>query len=134
MVLGIGIDIVQLSRFHHLLKKHGLQSVFALRLASRVLHHTELKRFQKFQFSDDIEQCVRLISGSWAAKEAVYKTLDGPEQARFEFKLWYRYQIKGKPYVWSDEYGKPEEFLHSTSHDGGVLVATVLRQERKNRE
>ncbi|CAK7892654.1 hypothetical protein CAAN1_01S11056 [[Candida] anglica] len=132
-VLGLGIDIVQISRFSSLLSKgDGLQSSYTRRFAQRVLHSKrELPEFEALILKGDIEPCVRYLSGSWAAKEAVFKTLDLEDQKSFQFKDWYRFKQNSKPFIQSDIYSKQksEEFLHSSSHDGGVLIATVLRQK-----
>lgn len=133
LTLGIGIDIIKTKRFKELLLSKGkLNSSFTSRLSSRILHPKfELPKFDECKQNDKLEECVALISGSWASKEAVYKTLDIQHQRKFEFKNWYRhYNEQGKPYIRCDKYEEEnEEFQLSISHDDGLLVATVLRQK-----
>ncbi|WEJ94186.1 mitochondrial holo-[acyl-carrier-protein] synthase [Yamadazyma tenuis] len=71
------------------------------------------------------------LAGSWAIKEAIYKTLDSQDQKSFTFKEWFRiYDERGKPVVCSDTYSKNnEEFLLSISHEDDVLIASVIRQQ-----
>lgn len=123
--LGIGIDIVKTQRFRTILEK---DSRYIERFAHRVLHpDEELPLFNK---TVDIEQRTRILAGSWAIKEAVYKTLDPSDQRNFQFKEWYRYyNDRGRPFVTGNSAPKNEEFLISISHELDVLVATVLRQE-----
>ncbi|ODQ82621.1 hypothetical protein BABINDRAFT_159173 [Babjeviella inositovora NRRL Y-12698] len=131
-VIGIGTDLLRIGRFHELIVRHGISSAYVTRLATRILHGTrELPHFQKFQAGQNVAECTRLLSGSWAAKEAVYKTLDSEDQKGFSFKKWYKYSnVQGKPFIQGTEYAKPnEEFLLSMSHDSDFLIATVLRQE-----
>lgn len=111
---AIGVDIVRVSRFERMLARGG---GFGARLRDRVLHPRE------HGFTG-----AQAVAGLWALKEAVFKTLDTADQRRFRFNAWYKCYDKGKPGIRSDEYGKDDVFLASVSHDGDVLVATVLRQ------
>lgn len=119
-VLGIGVDVVRVSRILRLLEntKKG-------RFIQRVLHPSEVKNFH----NHDNETVARYVAGCWAAKEAVFKTLDPKDQKKFQFKRWYRYSEAGRPYIGFDE-KMADEFLLSISHDGDILVATVLRQKK----
>lgn len=133
ITLGIGVDIIKTNRFKELLLSKGkLNSRFTSRISSRILHpEFELPKFNEFKDNNKLNECISLISGSWASKEAVYKTLDDEYQRQFQFKNWYKYyNEQGKPFIRSDFYKKEnEEFQLSVSHDDGLLVATVLRQE-----
>lgn len=133
ITLGIGVDIIKTNRFKELLLSKGkLNSRFTSRISSRILHpEFELPKFNEFKDNNKLNECISLISGSWASKEAVYKTLDDEYQRQFQFKNWYRYyNEQGKPFIRSDFYKKKnEEFQLSVSHDDGLLVATVLRQK-----
>lgn len=131
LVLGIGIDILQIDRFHRLLAKgNGDNMKYVRRLSARVLHPVhELPAFEQHWNKNDVNHCVKLIAGSWSAKEAVYKTLDPEIQKEFQFKNWYRhYNDRGKPFLGCDDYMPDEEFLLSVSHDYGIMVASVIRQ------
>lgn len=135
-IRGIGVDLVQISRFTAILSKHGVDSGYSRRFVRRVLHPKELPLFAALA-DELLDHSVRYIAGSWAAKEAVFKTLDSTEQARFQFKDWYRTSNTCKPGIERDpsshdpsshDPSSHDQFLLSISHDGGMLVATVLRQ------
>ncbi|CAK9436111.1 uncharacterized protein LODBEIA_P06690 [Lodderomyces beijingensis] len=129
LVLGIGVDIVKKSRFEHLLKDKS--SSFAARLGKRILHPKhEHPRFQTMK----PERQVEYMTGAWAAKEALFKTLNPTEQSVFNFNDWYRYHdSQGKPFVWNDDLEMSDEKFHlSISHDGSFVIATVLRQKTYN--
>lgn len=137
VVIGLGVDIIQISRFAKLLTKSGgINSKFTDRFVSRILHPLkELPEFERLRKEASIDPCIRYISGSWAAKEALFKTLDAKDQKSFQFKDWYRYKSisSSKPFVGSETYLREgEEFLLSISHDGGFLIANVLRQRLKS--
>ncbi|CDR42108.1 CYFA0S08e03708g1_1 [Cyberlindnera fabianii] len=134
-VLGIGCDVLKISRIASLVTKHGLGSPFLTRFGHRVLHKSELPTYQQLQESKDLDGVVRHLSGSWALKEAVYKTLDDSVQEKFRFNEWARGSTsRGRPTILSEIYQQHhpnEEFLASISHDGGILMATVVRQLKK---
>lgn len=124
ITLGIGVDIVKRSRFKRLLSKNP---AFSVRLTQRILHPIhEAHRFKNM----NNERQVQYIAGSWAAKEAVFKTLTPNEQEQFNFNDWYRYHDNnGKPFIWNDNFKvENDEFHLSVSHDEDYIVATVLRQ------
>ncbi|CAI5757286.1 unnamed protein product [Candida verbasci] len=124
--IGIGIDIINITRFERLLEKGG---TFTNRLSKRILHPNELLKFNKLNGKRKIE----FITGSWASKEALFKTLDIEDQKQFNFNQWYRsYNNHGKPFIWNDAYFKNEEFHLSLSHDSSFIIATVLRQKIYN--
>lgn len=124
--IAIGIDIVRCNRFRHILTTRN--AAYIQRLGQRILHpRHELPLMD----NSDIDKSTRVLAGSWAVKEAVYKTLDSEHQKQFQFNKWYRsYDDRGKPSVGSDLYTRNEDFLMSMSHDGDILVATVLRKNR----
>lgn len=128
VTIGLGVDILRTSRFQRLLLEKNEQ--FVTRLALRVLHNEhEYPKFIQLQ-QNDIKKCINYISGSWAAKEALFKTLETDEQQTFQFKDWYRYHdSNGKPYISNTKYTQDEVFLLSVSHDDDILVANVLRQK-----
>ncbi|KAG5421138.1 hypothetical protein I9W82_000228 [Candida metapsilosis] len=129
LVVGIGVDIIKTSRFEKLLK--AKTSSFAERLCKRILHpRHELPRFKEMGG----ERQVQFLAGSWAAKEALFKTLQQEEQDQFNFNEWYRFNNStGKPFIWNDKFDpKSEEFHLSISHDDSLVIATVLRQKIYN--
>ncbi|ODV77436.1 4'-phosphopantetheinyl transferase [Suhomyces tanzawaensis NRRL Y-17324] len=124
VTLGIGVDVVHTPRFQRILARND---DYVARFMARILHPSERPRFVESPPAQQINQ----LSGAWAAKEALFKTLDPVDQKRFQFNQWYRhYNPQGKPFIRNDHYQhKDEEFLLSVSHDGEVLVANVLRQK-----
>lgn len=106
-------------RFSRLLAKG---KPFSDRLCQRILHPRELAKFRDLRS----EAAARYLAGSWAAKEAVFKTLDESDQKTFEFNKWYKYSVGKKPSIGTD--GAKDVFLLSVSHDNDMLIATVLRQ------
>lgn len=128
VTIGLGVDIIRTGRFRRLLlEKNGN---FVNKLAQRVLHKDhEYPTFIQLH-KTDINRCVNYISGSWAAKEALFKTLDLKDQTSFKFNQWYRhYDTNGKPHINHDSYHQNEKFLLSISHDDDILIANVLRQK-----
>mmetsp|Transcript_13462 Transcript_13462/g.15339 ORF Transcript_13462/g.15339 Transcript_13462/m.15339 type:complete len:122 (+) Transcript_13462:32-397(+) len=64
MILGIGVDIVRLSRIEKLLFR------YKDRFIRKILHPSERSTFQSLQ---DPRRKTQFISGRWAAKEAAFK-------------------------------------------------------------
>lgn len=90
----------------------------------------EVPHFEKLHASDAYKSVVYL-AGSWAVKEAIYKTLSNSEQEKFQFSRWYRkYGDRGQPIIGSDDHHN-DNFMASISHDGGMLIASVLRVKRQ---
>lgn len=134
-ILGVGIDIVKISRFDRLLNSKKVNgSSFVLRLATRLLNEKhEYGRFLKLRESRNIVNEAKYLAGAWATKEALFKCLDPEDQKAFEFRQWYRfYDEQGKPHVQCDSYNKDNEQFHlSISHDEDHLIAYVLRERTK---
>jgi len=118
VVLAIGVDIVRISRISRLLDKSKL------RFLQRVLHPSEIEVYSKLHGN----RKAQYVAGSWAAKEAVFKTLDQSAQRSFQFRNWYRFSQEKRPFIGVDGWDKSEEFHLSISHDEDMLIATVLRQ------
>ena len=130
-VLGIGIDLFQISRIEKIISKRGgFLSDFSKRFAKRILNDKyEIPVFEKLSAEGDKHRCVQMLAGSWATKEALFKSLDHEKQKRFQFRDWYRhYEKNGKVHIKNDENEVNEEILLSISHDAGLVVAYVLRQ------
>lgn len=116
-MLGLGIDVVVVLRIQRVLNGPLKQ-----RFLKRVLHANEMQLMQRHH------NPVQYVAGCWAAKEALFKSLDPQDQRGFTFNEWRRTYAKGKPTIGLDGYKRPEEFMLTISHDGGILVATVLRK------
>jgi holo-[acyl-carrier protein] synthase len=115
VILGIGVDLVDLARFEH----HILENP---RLGERLFHPLE----QELQ--------MRQLAGSFAAKEALVKALGGPSGLTWT-ELYVTRDHAGKP--WLEAEGTSAETLRqagvdklhlSISHDGGMLTAYVIAE------
>lgn len=131
-VLGIGADIVKLARFKRIVLRNGLKSMQTETFAMKILHpEQELPLFKECVAKDQLDRTIRLLAGSWAMKEAVFKCLDDKVQQSQKFKHWYKYNAdNGRPMVGGlyVQNNPKEEFLLSISHDDDTLIASVLRQ------
>lgn len=130
-VLGIGVDLFQINRMEKIISKRGgFLSEFSKRFARRILNDKhEIPVFEKIRIQNDKQRCVQMLAGSWATKEALFKSLDHEKQKHFQFRDWYRqYEKNGKAHIKNDESEAKEEILLSISHDAGLVVAYVLRQ------
>lgn len=132
-VLGLGCDVLKIPRMTALVKRQGLSSNVLSRFSRRILHPVELQKFEQLRDQQDIDSIVRLLSGSWCLKEAVYKSLSQKEQTSFRFGEWYKSNDPtGRPCIASDKYKQQhpgEQFLTSMSHDTDIIMATVIRHE-----
>lgn len=117
VVVGLGVDITRILRFSRLLSRPN-----SARFLQRILHPTENDKFNRLELSSRPQ----FVAGCWAAKEAVFKTLDAEDQKVFLFNLWSRRTVGQKPEIVNDAH--LDKFLLSISHDDDILVATVLRQ------
>lgn len=122
MIVGLGVDLVHILRFTRLLSKGDR---FTKKLCERILHPLELAQLRHL----DAKAVTRYIAGSWASKEAVFKTLGEKEQASFQFKQWYRYKEGNRPAIGSET--STDRFMLSISHDNDMLIATVLRADKE---
>ncbi|WPK24875.1 hypothetical protein PUMCH_002172 [Australozyma saopauloensis] len=116
---AIGVDLIRVDRIAALLAKPS-----GTRFLQRVLHPSERSAASKL----NAQNCATYVAGCWATKEAIFKSLPAVEQHSFQFNRWYRFLDNGRPIIGS-EVPHSDEFLLSISHDDGILVATVLRQE-----
>jgi len=118
MILGIGVDLVDLARF----EEHILENP---RLAERLFHPVEQ------------HYAMRQLAGSFAAKEALVKALGGPDGLSWaEIKV--TRDSAGKPWIDAEGISAATlaqagvDKLHlSISHDGGMLTAYVIAEAAK---
>lgn len=115
MILGIGVDLVDLARF----EEHILENP---RLSERLFHEFE----QNY--------AIRQLAGSFAAKEALVKALGGPDGLSWA-EIWVDRDSAGKPSLRAEgaSAGRLRDLqvdrLHlSISHDGGILTAYVIAE------
>ena len=96
MILGVGIDLVDIFRIDRILEKYPRQ------FAKRVLGKRELGTYEKILFSDlrPKEKANRFIAKRFAAKEAVSKAFGTGLRGQVSFKAIEVLNDKlGKPYV-----------------------------------
>ena len=96
MIIGIGIDLVDIFRINKILEKYPGQ------FAKRVLGKRELRTYEKILFSDlrSKEKANRFIAKRFAAKEAVSKAFGTGLRGQVSFKAIEVLNDKlGKPYV-----------------------------------
>ena len=131
-VLGHGVDIVRIARFQRLVGKNP-SDAYVKRLTRRIMHEVhEAPHFEALRAAGRFEKRVVYLAGTWAIKEAIYKSIDDADQKKFQFNRWYRvYGSRGQPIVGSDVFDKNQQFLVSVSHDGGTLIASVIRQMKE---
>lgn len=129
MIRGLGVDLVDLLRFQRIFTR---DKKYIDRFTTRILHPHELDKLKHLR---DNTTRIRYVAGSWASKEAVFKTLDLTDQKSFAFNQWYRFNDEnGKPHITSQLYcqnNNDDQFLLSISHDKNMLIATVIRQTLK---
>lgn len=66
MILGIGVDVINISRIQSIYDKYGYN------FAKKLLAKDELEYFYS---KTTVKDAVEYLSSSWASKEAVYKAL-----------------------------------------------------------
>ena len=96
MILGIGIDLVDVFRINKMLEKHPVQ------FAKRVLGKRELSTYENILFSDvrSKEKANRFIAKRLAAKEAVSKAFGTGLRSPISLKtIEVLNDNLGKPYV-----------------------------------
>lgn len=115
MILGHGIDIVNLNRFD------SMNEVRLTRLARRICTAHEFELFNSSKNKN------RYLSKIWAGKEAIAKAF-GTGIAKDI--TWKNIQIEnntlGKPSVWFKEKIAGPICHLSFSHDGGFLIASAI--------
>jgi holo-[acyl-carrier protein] synthase len=110
-VSGLGIDALEIRRFKMILKKGSdrfIDSTFSAEEKKYCLSHTEPAQH---------------FAGTFAAKEAVQKTLDKPLHLR---NIEIRRQKSGKPEVWLSG-KKSRSLLVSITHSETIASAVALR-------
>ncbi|MEY4639249.1 MAG: hypothetical protein RLY13_247 [Actinomycetota bacterium] len=116
MIIGVGVDTVQLSRFENKL--------------------TETPRLKDRLFLDieTVDASLQTLAGRFAAKEAVIKALSGNPEVEFH-GIEVGKETTGKPVIWL--HGQTaklalrlgiRKFHLSISHDGDMAVAFVIAE------
>lgn len=115
MIIGTGVDLVDLARF-----EAQLGNTPALR--ERLFHALER------------DETIRRLAGSFAAKEALVKALGTPAGLSWnELRLWRN--EAGKPHLLAEgasaqtlEAAGIDKLHLSISHDGGMLIAYLVAE------
>ncbi|KAI7900423.1 4'-phosphopantetheinyl transferase [Cokeromyces recurvatus] len=125
MILGIGVDIVHLSRIAAIISRRGRD-----RFARRILSPIECKEFQLncSSSSFDDQKQLTYLSSRWCIKEATYKALYPIHKLEWKQVTSFNLENKGKPeidIVNSEKYGIQKAHL-SLSHDGEYAISQVI--------
>lgn len=124
-VIGLGNDILKTQRIRAIVQ--GKRSILE-RFATRVLHPTHERPRLNL---DNTDQATQLLASTWAAKEAMYKSLSPDLQKQCVFREWYRTDNGVQRAIQSDRFPQ-EAFMVSVSHDGEYTSAVVLRLKNQD--
>lgn len=117
MIIGHGIDIVDLTRFQN------MKSDRLLRLAFRICTDTELTEFK----NNNVKY--KYLAKIWAVKESVSKAFGTGIRGDTTWKnMEVRSSTLGRPQIYlKSPLHKPGLFYHtSVSHDGDYLIASTI--------
>jgi len=124
VIAGVGVDIVDIARLSAVLERTP-------DLAERLFTDAERKA------ASDRGEPVRLLAGSFAAKEALAKALGAPAGLNWTDAEVLRNE-RGRPFLRVDGTIAAEasrqgigEWHLSLSHDGGLCVAIVVAEYRE---
>lgn len=129
-ILGIGNDILVTARMSRFLAAGPKRTD---RFARRILHaEHELPQFRLLY--QDPAKSIQFLASTWAAKEAMYKSLSNADQQQCLFNKWYRSSDPqtGQRIITCDEFRRNnpnQRLLISVSHDGDYTSAICTRLE-----
>lgn len=134
MILGVGVDVVQLSRFSGVVRRRGADA-----LARRILGRDELQQLAKLDGKLEsvvsgspgtapVTRVERWLATRWAIKEAAFKAVFPRIRPRAR-EVAIR-KVDGKPFATILQQGGAAAIrLHSSvSHDGDYILATVIAE------
>lgn len=115
MIIGVGIDLVDVARFESKLEKtDGLT--------------------ERIFTSEEIGSKTESLAGYWAAKEALIKALGNPSGLSFQDVQVVkddlgkpRFELSGETDIRASQMGIANWHL-SISHDGGMAIAVVIAE------
>jgi holo-[acyl-carrier protein] synthase len=114
MILGIGIDLVEVSRIKKLLND---------RFLNRILSKEELLIYESIT---DLNRKLTFVSGRFAAKEAIFKAISKGFGNTNYIDFSILNDENGKPYV-KTNYFNPDEVIHiSITHTNKLAIAYVM--------
>ena len=119
MIVGIGVDVVEIERFRTIMSRtHGI--------AERLLTHDERHH------ADGSPRSVQSLAARFAAKEALAKALGAPVglawhdcEVRIDDVGQPRFELRGSVRAASEQLGITHWHV-SLTHDGGLAVAYVI--------
>ncbi|WWD19514.1 holo-[acyl-carrier-protein] synthase [Kwoniella shandongensis] len=136
MIVGIGIDILSLSRIRELILRRG-----ADKLAKRICTEGEYSLFKEIEqpprgssIDQEVldEKRLRFLSSRWTLKEASYKSLAShlPGHPPTWKSLEITHSPSGQPILRPTDRIVAEKYslMGSLSHDAGVVVGVVIAQ------
>src|SRR5688572_28360110 len=91
-IMGIGIDMTRISRFHRLIEKYEERFVY------KTLH---LKEVEQYKSVSDLQQKSRFLASRWAFKEALVKATGN--KAIIFSSVYIEKDVRGKPYLKIDK-------------------------------
>lgn len=132
-ILGLGIDILCISRLNSLSEK---RRNFLIRFSKRILSLPEHRDFQYIMNTTDIGYALQFLGTRWAVKEAAYKALSPYYPKLSWHDLVLSKESNGSPTLRfineSNTILSSQPLLHvSTSHDQDMLIAIVLATKRQ---
>ena len=122
MIIGTGIDLVEIARIEEVLSKRSD------RFVSHVLHDAELPAFEEARFKGS------MLAKRFAVKEAATKALGTGQAQNVLLRHFYiLHNEHGKPELYADEEAKRQcdeqgiNAMHvSISDEGGFAIAQVI--------
>lgn len=112
------MDIVRTARFAEILRRNPGRMQ---RLAQRILHPEESRELTA-------ENAPQRLASAWAAKEALFKSLNQREQGECRFNEWQKKVVDGQ-YRMVCDVPRKDRVLISISHDGDYTTAFATRIE-----
>lgn len=92
----------------------------------------KLAKYRDTKSESERQELVKFLSSAWCLKELCYKACSNEQQRLFRFNEWYKISdANGRPVLKTSSVAgvfSGDDFLMSLSHDGGVVMAVVLRQ------
>lgn len=124
-IIGIGIDIIRISRIAETLERHGN------RFMKRVYHPCEV------EFANKRRKSAEFLAGCFAVKEAALKALgDFPGRGIAWPSIFITHEPTGKPVIHFEDKAlnlcneKGMQKAHvSISHDGDIAIAQVILED-----
>ncbi|EPX71402.1 uncharacterized protein SOCG_01620 [Schizosaccharomyces octosporus yFS286] len=122
--MGIGIDIVKVSRIRKLLEKSKFTET---RFLEKCLHPKEIQQYRLLQGPQiNQDQRAKWLGVRWSVKEAAFKALQPTHYIYMPF-MEYAHNEQGMPVI---NIHKPNVIIPSLSvsisHDGDYIVANAL--------